>query len=89
MIKIIKKYNRWYQALKPAHQLIVSFILNWLYWFLAFRIGEKLIFNEVSLWSENVFSATWQAFFMTLILNWKKVTTFYRLFRKKEIKSGG
>lgn len=86
---MIKKYNRWYQALKPPHQLIFSFILNWPYWFLAYWIGQELIFNEKNSLSYSISLSLYMSFFMTLIMNWKKATGLYRSLRKRETNSGG
>lgn len=82
---MIKKYNLWYQALKQGQQLLFNFLLNWLYWFIAYWIGQKYLFLETKSISYNIFLSLYMSFFMTLIMNWPKVRKLYRIyFRKTE-----
>lgn len=78
---MIKKYNEWYSGLTPSKKLLVSFVLNWFYWLIAWLIAEQFIFDETRSWKYHVFHATWMAFFMTLPFNWKELKQIFRSHR--------
>ncbi len=72
-----KRYAKWYNNLTPIGRLTVSFILNWIYWLIAWLIGEKLFFDEVRSWAYHFMHATWMAFFMTILFNWQVVKSIF------------
>ena len=68
---MFKKYNDWYKNLPTLKRLILAFIFNWFYWLAAWLLAEKFFFDEVRSWSYHFFHATFMAFFMTVLSNWK------------------
>jgi hypothetical protein len=81
---MFKLYNEWYGSLTAFKRLAVSFILNWVYWFIAWLIAEEFFFDEKSSWSYLVFHATWMSFFMTISFNWKELKQIFRPQRKED-----
>lgn len=75
---MIKKYNKWYNSLTPLKKLIISFILNWFYWLIAWLIAEQFVFDEKRSLKYHVFHATWMAFFMTIPFNWKELKQIFK-----------
>lgn len=70
---MIKKFSNWYQNLTPLKKLSVSFVLNWVYWLIAWMIADHFLFNENHPWKYHVFHATWMASFFTIFYNWKNL----------------
>ncbi len=81
---MIKRYNNWYKSLTPLKKLIVSFILNWIYWLIAWLIAEQFVFDENRSWKYHVFHATWMSFFMTIPFNWKEIKQIFKPQIKKD-----
>ncbi|HZH01120.1 MAG TPA: hypothetical protein VEY32_08560 [Flavisolibacter sp.] len=81
---MIKKYNEWYKGLTPLKKLVVSFILNWLYWLIAWLIAEQFFFDEKRSWKYHVFHATWMSFFMTIPFHWKELKQIFKLQKKRD-----
>jgi hypothetical protein len=75
---MFKKYSNWYRNLTPLKKLLVSFILNWIYWLTAWLIAEKFFFDERRSWRYHAFHATWMAFFMTIPFNWKELKMIFK-----------
>ena len=75
---MVKKYNEWYNSKTPLKRLIISFILNWFYWLIAWLIAEQFVFDEKRSWKYHVFHATWMAFFMTIPFNWKELKQIFK-----------
>ncbi len=65
--------THWYQALTPLKQLIISFLLTWIFWLAAWLIGERVFFDESMSWAYHFFHATWMAFFTIVPFNWKRI----------------
>lgn len=81
---MIKRYNNWYRSLTPLKKLAVSFILNWVYWLIAWLIAEHFVFDEKRSWKYHVFHATWMSFFMTIPFNWKELKQIFKPQTKDE-----
>jgi predicted permease len=84
-MSMIKKYDHWYKSLSPFKQIMVSFIINWLYWFIIWLLGEMLFFDEKRSWLYHIFHATWMATFMTNLFKWKQTKSLFK--RKDEQKA--
>ncbi|WP_207491886.1 hypothetical protein [Aridibaculum aurantiacum] len=71
-----------YNSLSDRRKLLVNFLLQWLYWMLAWWL-YKWVWpdkDEPLTLFNLLFYATWMAFWMTIVFNWKKVR---QLFKKK------
>jgi len=70
-------YN-WYKRLTPPKHLLVSFGINWLFWFAALLIGDKFFIGKNYNLAYHLFHATWMAFFWTILFHWKKITAIFK-----------
>lgn len=84
---MFKKYNQWVSGLTPLKKWTVSFILNWIYWLIAWLIAEQFFFDETHSWTYHVFHATWMSFFMTGLFNWKEFKQIFKLRNTKDLKN--
>ena len=75
---MIRKYNEWYKRLTPFKKLMISFILNWMYWLLAWLVAEQFVFDEKHSWKYRVFHATWMALFMLIPFNWNELKQIFK-----------
>lgn len=80
---MIEKYNNWYKRLTPLKRLIVSFILNWFYWLIAWLIVEQFLFDEKRSWKYLVFHATWMSFFM-IPFSWKELKQIFKSQKERD-----
>jgi hypothetical protein len=70
----MRKFFIWYRSLRVKHQLILSFLIQWLYWFGAWSFYDAVWPSETKQTiTEIIFKTCWMAFFMTLLFNWAKV----------------
>jgi len=72
------KLNVWYKNLKPLKQLGISFLANWIIWFIASLTKDKMFFDEKHSLIYHIFDAIWMAFFMTILFNWKKAQLLFK-----------
>ena len=79
-------YNNFIEAegFTPLKRLTVSFILNWLYWLIAWLIVERFLFDEKHSWKYHIFHATWMSFFMTIPFNWNELKDIFKPQKKKD-----
>lgn len=67
-----KHYDN-YKRLSPLKKLIVSYIINWIFWLLAWLILGQFILNDKQSYGYHLFHATWMSFFTTITFNWKEI----------------
>ena len=75
---MFRKFHFWYTELTLLQQLSISFLTNWIFWFIASIIGEKINFYEERTLGSHIFYVTWMAFFMTTFNNWRKVKLLFK-----------
>ena len=75
---MIKSCTNWYRNLTALKRIVVSFILNWLYWLTAWLIAEYFVFDEQRSWKYHVFHATWMSIFMTIPFNWNELKQIFK-----------
>lgn len=78
---MIKKYKDWHSSLTPFKRLLVSFMMYWFYWLIAWLIADQFFFEEKYSWWYHIFSATWMSFFMTVPFSWKVIKELFKLKR--------
>jgi hypothetical protein len=81
---MLKKYNNWYISLTPFKRLVVSFILNGIYWLLAWLIAEQFFFDNKRSWKYHVFHATWMSTCVIILFNWKDLKQIFKPKHKEE-----
>ncbi|HMJ45793.1 MAG TPA: hypothetical protein VK498_00590 [Ferruginibacter sp.] len=70
--------KKWFYNTPPGIQLLILFILNCLFWFIADRIFETIWdYEDKKSWKEIVFHALWMGTFWTLLFNWKYLKAFF------------
>lgn len=74
---MFKRLMTWYKGLTPVKRLLLSFLLNWIYWLFAWKLAEQFIFEETRSWDYHLFHATWMSFFMTLLFNWRDIKLIF------------
>ena len=67
----------WYKSLSPIRRLSLSFVLNWVYWLIAWKLAEQFIFEETRSWGYHLFHATWMSLFMTMLFKWKDLRQIF------------
>ncbi len=78
------KIGYWYKNLSVKKKVVAHFAMQWIYWFLATLLLDKIWPNDKPKTTQEVFiNATWMALWMTLIFQWKNVKL---IFRKNESK---
>jgi len=63
----------WYKNLSPARKLLISFIANWIVWFISWLVIKEFLLDEKHSISYYIFYATWMAFFGMLLSDWKNI----------------
>jgi hypothetical protein len=72
----------WYNNLTNNKKLLVLFVVQWMYWALAWTLFKKLWPDEEpESTMQFLFHCTWMAIWMTASFHWKKVKL---LFTKKK-----
>ena len=74
---MLQKFNQWRLRLSPLKKILVSFILNWL-WFFAWVIIIKLFFNDENSLKYYLFFITLLSLVMAIIYNWKNVKAIFK-----------
>ena len=72
------RLNIWYRSLTPIKQLTISFLTNWIIWFMASLIGDRVFLNEKHSLTYHIFHAAWFASLMTIAFNWKKIKSLFK-----------
>ncbi|PJE45703.1 MAG: hypothetical protein CUR34_12765 [Sediminibacterium sp.] len=75
---MIKKYTEWHNGLTPLKRFFVSFMLNWLYWLIAWLIADEFFFDEKHSWKYHILHATWMALFITIPFSWREVKQIFK-----------
>jgi hypothetical protein len=70
---MFKGYGKWYRGLTPVKRLGLSFLLNWMYWLFAWKLGEQIFFDEIRSWRYHLIHATWMSVFWTLLFQWEMI----------------
>ena len=78
---MLLKFRNWKNNLAPAKQLVVSFMVNWVYWLVAWLIFEKLKFLSPHSVKYHIFHAIWMAGFILVFQKWKLIK---QVFAKKQ-----
>lgn len=78
---MFRKYNLWFSNLPNFNRLIITYMLNWLIWFIASLISDAVFFEDKRSWLYHVFRATWMSFFMLIPLN---LTALSSIFKSKK-----
>ncbi len=74
---MLQKFNQWRLGLSTLKKLLVSFIFNWL-WFFVWVIIIKLLFNEERSLKYYLFFITLLTLVMAIIYNWKNVKAIFK-----------
>jgi hypothetical protein len=74
---MLQKFNQWRLGLSPIKKLLVSFILNWL-WFFVWVIIIKMIFHEEKSLKYYLLFITSLSLLMSIIYNWKNVKEIFK-----------
>ena len=72
------RLNIWYRSLTPIKQLTILFLTNWIIWFMASLIGNRVFFDEKHPLIYHIFHAAWFAFIMTIAFDWKKIKSLFK-----------
>ena len=75
---MFQRFKTWYNSLRTQHQLILSFGLNWVYWFVVGLVAERYLLDEQRPLRYHLFYATFMAFLMNIHFNWQKVKALFR-----------
>jgi hypothetical protein len=78
---MLLKFRIWKNNLSPAKQLVVSFLLYWVYWLVAWLIFEKLYNKSFHSATYHIMHATWMGGFWLLFSKWKLIK---QVFAKKQ-----
>jgi len=70
--------------MRPLKQLIISYILNWIFWIIAGLIVERIYYDDRQSWSYHILNASWMAFFTTIFFNWKTINALFKTGKNKE-----
>lgn len=69
----------WYSGLSIKKKLAVQFILQFVYWTIAWYIYNRIFPDETPLTlGELVLDGVWMATWMTVLTNWKKVRSLFK-----------
>lgn len=80
---MFKKLHYEYKALSPAKQLAISFMINWIVWFISSLLKEVVWkTDQPRTLGSHIFWTTWMAIFFTLFNNGSKLRL---IFKKKQI----
>lgn len=75
---MFRQFDMWYRNLTPLKQLIISFVSNWIFWFISGLIRDKVFFEEERSLIYHIFGATWMALFMTSLFNYRKIKSIFK-----------
>jgi len=80
---MFKRLHSQYKALSPAKQLAISFMINWIVWFIFSLLREVVWDTDQPItFGSHIFYATWMAIFMTLLFRWSILKL---IIKKKQI----
>jgi len=78
---MLLKFRNWKNNLAPAKQLVVSFMLYWVYWLVAWLIFERIMNGSFRSITYHIVHATWMGGFWLLFNKWKLIK---QVFAKKQ-----
>lgn len=68
----------WYNNLTSIKQLTVLFFSYWLFWFLVSLLQEKFFDWESHPIFYHILRATWMAFGLMIVFEWKKIKSLFQ-----------
>ena len=68
---MFRRLNAWYRSLTPVKQFGISFLANWVIWFIVSLVEDMVFYEERHSLLYHVSDAIWMALFMTVFYNWK------------------
>lgn len=78
---MFQRFKRWYYNLPVKKQLLFTFSMLFVYWFLAWLFFDRVIWKDFhSLW-RGVLYASSMSLGLTILFEWRKVKS---LFKKEE-----
>ncbi|RYY96650.1 MAG: hypothetical protein EOO11_12950 [Chitinophagaceae bacterium] len=75
---MMTKFRTWRRHLSPAKQLVVLFLMYWIYWFAATFLISRMTGTEQETIIFRLINALWMALVFTTVFHWKLVKAGFR-----------